>query len=231
MYDITFSSFEVSKLIMPTCETLVFSYVLRADNRFCPRFLLSHISPTYNNSPCLPLRLPSHASCLWQLSAVVAVCIYLSRYKQTFHCSCSWIQFKGSLPMRFCFVINIWLLYRVLSGWGEMEGGWKMQKTKKKPHKEKPPVRWSFLDLASQSAGQTVLFFSEARVDEVKGALLTPVQSQRFTGKKRAPFWSSTPADVTLKEMLWRGWGQRGIQASQWSVVSQQHHKDMTLSL
>lgn len=36
-----------------------------------------------------------------------------------------------------------------------------MQKTKKKPHKEKPPVRQSFLDLAPQSGRQTIFFSFE----------------------------------------------------------------------
>lgn len=74
-------------------------------------------------------------------------------------------------------------------------------------------------------------FFWGARAVEVRGALLTPVQSPHFITKKTAPFGAIPQLMSPWKEMLWRRWGQRGIQASQSSVVNQQPHKDMTLSL
>lgn len=39
-------------------------------------------------------------------------------------------------------------------------------------------------------------------MDEFKRALLKPVQSPHFIAKKEGTFLSSTPADVTLKEVL-----------------------------
>lgn len=59
---------------MPTCDKVVFFHVHRADNRFTPWLFLLHshtLSPTYDNTPCLP---PTHPVC-----------------GSSFHCSCLYL--------------------------------------------------------------------------------------------------------------------------------------------
>lgn len=132
MYDIRFFLLWSHKLIMPTCDKVVFFHVHRADNRFTPWLYLLHshtLSPTYDNTPCLP---PTHPVCG---SSFHCSRLYLPEQVHTLYHTLStaavfwevsWIQLKESLPMCFCLVINIWLLYHFLSGRKKREGGWKI---------------------------------------------------------------------------------------------------------
>ena len=95
-------------------------------------FSLRHsLSPTYDNSPCLPLWRPS---CLWQHLPLFPISVSLSRYTHSFSCGwvVLWIHWKESLLMCFCFCYQH---FSALSGWKKRRGGWK--KTADKDREQK----------------------------------------------------------------------------------------------
>lgn len=190
---------------------------------------------------------------LWRILCVAAssippVCISPHRYKlfvtllplQLFGKTYHGYGKKGSLPRCFYFVINKTAL--VFLKWkGER---WEDGKSADKPRTQirsttKRNIQWDNAVWLQHFFTSKVGWFLEAMLDDSKKDLFTWAQSpclitkkKRRGRKKKMPHFGEAPlADVTLKEMLWRGWGQRGIQASQCSVVCQQHYNDMTIFL
>lgn len=155
------------KLIIPTYEKLVFFHVRRAENRFTPRLLLSHIHPDTRSVPHMTTRHvypsdfhPTHPVCgsIFHCSR-----LYLPEQVQTLFPLQLFMDTVKEIPahvLLFCYQHLAALSFLKWMGKKRREDGKSADKCRaqRRSHtKRNLPVRKSFLDVASQSGRQKVV--------------------------------------------------------------------------